>query len=124
VAPITIVIGILLIALGPIGWFGADEDKQSWTAFIPTIFGVILLVLGVLALQDRLRKHAMHAAAAVGLLGFLASGSRIVPAVFGEIRNLWAFEMQTAMGLLCLVFVLLCVKSFIDARRRRQIGNQ
>jgi hypothetical protein len=28
--------------------------------------------------------------------------------------------MQIAMGAVCLVFLLLCVKSFIDARRARK----
>jgi uncharacterized membrane protein len=121
VAPISIGIGILLIVLGPIGWFAADEDKQSWTAFIPAIFGAVLVILGFLALQEKMRKHAMHAAVMVGLLGFIAAAARVVPAgLSGELKNPLAFAMQLAMALLCGVFVGLCVKSFIDARRRRQ----
>jgi hypothetical protein len=122
VAPITIAVGIVLMVLGPIGWFAAEEVKQSWTAFIPSIFGIVLLGLGVLALQEKMRKHAMHAAVIWGLFGFIAAAARVVPAALGgEIhKNPLAFTMQLVMAVVCGVFVVLCVKSFIDARRRRQ----
>jgi hypothetical protein len=120
VAPISIGIGILLIALGPIGWFAADEGKKSWTIFIPAIFGAALVVLGVVALQEKWRKHAMHAAVVWGLFGFFAALARAVPAGLSGDINPLPFTMQVAMALLCGVFVLLCVKSFIDARRQAQ----
>jgi uncharacterized membrane protein len=121
VAPITITFGIVLVALGPIGWFGAEADKQSPTAFIPSVVGVLLVVLGVLALREKMRKHAMHGAVLVGLIGFIAAVARVVPVLTsGEIKNPWALTMVTTMAVICGVFVGLCVKSFIDARRRRQ----
>jgi hypothetical protein len=73
------------------------------------------------ALQDNLHKHAMHGAVVVGLIGFLAGLGRAVPvALSDEIANKKAFAMVVAMTVICGVFVGLCVKSFIDARRRRQ----
>lgn len=120
-APITICIGILLAALGPIGWLASDENRQSWTAFIPSIFGVLLIVLGSLALQEKMRKHAMHAAVMVGLIGLIAAAVRAVPVgLSGDIKNPLAFGMTVTMAVICGVFVGLCVKSFIDARVRRQ----
>jgi uncharacterized membrane protein len=118
VARITIGVGVLLIALGLIGYF---PDAVSWTALIPAIVGGILAVLGVLALQDNLRKHAMHVAVVVGLLGFVAGVGRAVPvALSGTINNTKAFAMVVAMAVTCGIYVALCVKSFVDARRRRQ----
>jgi drug/metabolite transporter (DMT)-like permease len=118
VARITIGIGVVLIVFGLVGYF---PDLESWTALIPAFVGVLLAVLGVVALDDRRRKHAMHAAVIVGLLGFLAAAARAIPvALSGEIKNPKAFTMVVAMAVTCGVFVALCVKSFIDARRQRQ----
>jgi hypothetical protein len=115
---VTVICGVLLIVLG-IGGYTIPE-KKSVTALIPAILGLIFVVLGVLARQDKLRKHVMHAAAALGLLGLIAALARLVPAVVkGEL--IWS-EAQIAlslMALICAVFVGLCVRSFIQARRNR-----
>jgi hypothetical protein len=105
VGPITIVFGAVLVLLGLGGYFGSDT--QSMTALIPAFFGVPLALLGLLALKDSLRKHAMHLAAMVGLLGFLGAA--------GSLIN----KLQALMAIVCAVFVGLCVRSFIQARRSR-----
>lgn len=117
--PITIVFGLVLTLLGLAGYFGSDT--KSMTALIPALFGVPLALLGLLALKDSLRKHAMHLAAMVGLLGFLgAAGSMINKVVkTGGVEYSLALVMQALMALLCAVFVGLCVRSFIQARRAR-----
>src|SRR5437660_4655501 len=108
------VFGILLIGLGLGGFFGTGAEH--YTALIPAYFGAALLVLGLLALKDGLRKHAMHLAAMVGLLG-------VVGALFRPAKTLLSGDtfadpipptLQGIMALLCAVFVGLCVKSFID----------
>lgn len=117
-APYAIVIGVLLIGLGAWGYFGAPLEKQHWTALIPAFVGGPLLILGLLALQEHLRKHAMHAAAAVGLLGFLGGAADLLRRSFtGKLE--WGAPVVSGalMAVLCAVFVGLCVKSFIDARR-------
>ena len=63
----TIVFGMLLTLLGLAGYF--LTGASSSTALIPAIFGVLLLVLGFLARSEAARKHAMHAAATVALVG-------------------------------------------------------
>lgn len=111
--------GVALIVLGLGGYFATG--MQSWTAMIPAIFGVVLAILGGVALDANKRKHAMHAAAAVALLGFLGS----VPGVIKVFKWLGGTEparpaaviSQTAMAILMLIFVVLCVRSFIAARR-------
>jgi hypothetical protein len=114
---ISISTGFFLIVLGLVGYF---PDQASLTALIPAIIGVLLIILGGLATQENMRKHAMHAAVIVGLFGFLAGAGRAVAvALSGEIANPKAFAMVIAMAVFCGVFVGMCVKSFIDARRRR-----
>jgi hypothetical protein len=118
--PITIVFGILLTAVGAWGYFGSEQARTSATALIPAFVGLPLVLLGLLALKDNWRKHAMHAAAALGLIGFLAAVGRLVQKSIQDGLVMGRPVIGTLlMALLCGVFVGLCVKSFIDARRRR-----
>jgi hypothetical protein len=116
---VSIVFGGLLVALGT--WGYAAAQTKSWTALIPAFTGGLLAVLGVVALKESLLKHAMHAAAMVGLLGFLGAAFMFVPRLIRE--GFDANDVKTisqgGMALLCLVFVGLCINSFIQARRRR-----
>jgi hypothetical protein len=121
-SPVAIVFGVILIVVGVVGYVATDQ--VSWTALIPAFFGVVLLPLGLLARKENLRKHAMHLAAAVGLLGFLGSVSGLVGLatllVGGEVERPAAAISRSIMAVTCAVFVGLCVKSFINARRARQ----
>lgn len=112
--------GILLILLGIIGYvLGMINARASLTAFIPAAFGLLLLIFGLIAKSnENLRKHLMHAAVVVGLLGFLMPAFRILSRL-GEFTVNAANLSQIAMAVICLVFVILSVKSFIDARRNR-----
>ena len=67
----TISFGVILLVLGIGGYFGSG--MVSLTALIPAVFGLVLLICGVVARDPNKRKHAMHFAAMVGVLGFLGS---------------------------------------------------
>ena len=117
----TIIFGVVLIALGVVGYVGTGA--VSVTALIPSVFGVLLALLGWLALNERYRKHAMHVAAAIGLVGFLGSVRgliRLSDLIAGtEIERPAAVISQSVMAILMVAFISFCVKSFIDARRAR-----
>jgi len=122
-AGVTITFGGLLIALGFGGWFATGQESP--TALIPAAFGVLLAILGFVARKESLRKHAMHGAAAVGLLGLLGSARGLMglPALLGGTAERPAAVIsQTLMAMLCAVFVWLCVRSFIAVRRAREAG--
>jgi hypothetical protein len=123
VAPTTIVSGILLIAVGIAGYTLATPDaegKVSPTALIPAVLGAVFVFLGLLAFKDNARKHAMHLAAALGLLGLVASLWRLgLAAAGGALDASLKVICLALMGLICAVFVALCVRSFIAARRSR-----
>ena len=120
-ASTTIAFGVVLIVLGVAGYFGSGA--VSVTALIPAIFGVVLAPLGVVARNEAMRKHAMHGAVLVGLLGFLGSARGLLrlPALMsgGEVARPAAVIAQSVMAILMLLFVALCVRSFINARVRR-----
>jgi hypothetical protein len=129
---VAIVFGLLLIALGVWGYWGGvlslwqplgfDPPKElSGTALIPAYMGAALVVLGLLALKESLLKHAMHAAALVGVLGLLAAAGRLVSTLVnkGEVKGVGGASL-IVMTLLSALFVVLCVNSFIQARRRRR----
>jgi len=116
-----VIIGILLILLGIISFL--LSGGQSFTALIPTAFGLVLVGLGQLARREQARRHAMHAAAAVGLLALLGSVSGFVK-VFSllrgdEVLRPAAVVAQSIMFVLSAVFVGLAVNSFIQARKKR-----
>jgi hypothetical protein len=121
VAPVTLIISILLIVLGVGSYFGTD--RVSITALIPTFIGLPLLLLGLLAFKDSLRKHAMHLAAVLGLLGCLGGivrGVQRFSALTGDDpMKRYAVIETWLMAILCGLFVALCVRSFVIARMRR-----
>lgn len=120
----TIGLGVILIALGVIGYFATG--RQSVTALIPAFAGALFLIVGLIARNPGARKHAMHAAAALAVLGFLGT----VPGLIKFFRMLGGAEVarpaavrsQAVMAVLCAIFVILCVRSFVAARRARGAG--
>lgn len=111
--------GIVLSALGIIGY--AASGAASVTALIPAAFGIVFILLGILARKETLRRHAMHAAAALSLLGIVgtAGGTASALRMMGgaTVERPEAAVAQAVMALVCAVFLILAVRSFINARR-------
>jgi uncharacterized membrane protein len=116
-ASTTILFGILLTLLGLVGYF--LTGASSPTALIPALFGLLLLVLGFLARSESMRKHAMHAAAAVALVGCVGALVPLLRTPSG-VRPAMAVFSQVTMAVLTALFVVLCVRSFRAARRARR----
>lgn len=118
---VSITCGALLLLIGVLGYISSVmTDKASVTALIPAFFGIILILLGILArTKENLRKHLMHAAVLVALLGFLATAGRLVSKL-GELTYSAAVVSQIATAVVCLFFVVLAIKSFADARRGKE----
>jgi hypothetical protein len=120
---ITVLFALALIVLG-VGSY-AGTGGVSITALIPAVFGLALLIAGLVARSVGLRHHAMHAAAMVALLGALGSVRGLLPFVSWtlgrEVERPGAAAAQTLMLMLilCVAFVGLCINSFVSARKRR-----
>jgi hypothetical protein len=110
-------IGRLLVLLGIIGYgYGMYTGSASLTAMIPAVFGIVLMVLGHLAIaKESWSKHAMHLAVIFALLGFILPVGRLV-SKFSSLTMSAAAISQIVMAILCLVFVVLAVRSFMAAR--------
>jgi hypothetical protein len=123
-AKLTIMFGVVLILLGALGFVATGSHAP--TALIPSLIGIILAVLGFLASgieEPRKRMLHMHIAVTIGLLGFLGTAKSIVDYIkmLGgqQFPHPIAVEEKAATSVLLLFFVLLCVRSFIAARRAR-----
>ena len=124
-ARVTFVFGILLIALGLIGYWGTGSIHP--TALIPAWFGLALVAGGLLAISpsEGRRKLFMHINVTVGLLGLIGAVAAALQG-YGHARSLGvdpdyiALGAKLTMAALLLIYVNLCVRSFIQARRSRQ----
>ena len=123
-AKFTLVIALVLIVLG-VAFFVATGSHAP-TALIPTYFGILLGIFGLLAntRDSKRRMLFMHIAVTIGLIGVIfpgyRGGSDFIASTRGQavLRPL-AMKEELAMAGICLVFVVMCVRSFIAARRAR-----
>ena len=125
-AKVTIVFAVIFIALGVVGFVATGS--QHPTALIPAVLGLLLGIFGAVALSPdpKRRKLFMHINVTLALLGFLGAGGR---AVYGYIHasslgvapDAIALGSQVTMAGLMLIYVILCVRSFIAARRSGKV---
>ena len=110
--------GLALILVGIAGYvWGMLDGKASVTALIPAFFGLVIALLGAFAKSNEsLRKHLMHGALLVALIGLVIPAYRLIS--MGDKLSLTpAVVSQAAMALLCLIFLVLGIQSFVNARR-------
>ena len=125
-AKVTLVFAAMLIGLGLGGYLGTGS--QHPTALIPAGFGLLLGLFGLLAMSpsESRRKLFMHINVTIGLVAFLGGAVEAVRG-YGHARSLGlppdmiALASKATMAGLMLVYVLLCVKSFVDVRRSREV---
>ena len=122
-AKLTIGFGVLLALLGIFGFVYTGSAHP--TALIPCAIGAFFVLFGVMANTEDSKKRMlwMHISVTVALLVFLGT----IPADIQTIRLARGNALphpvsileKGALSLLCLLYVLACVRSFINARRLR-----
>jgi len=110
--------GLILIVLGVASY--VLTGRTSITALIPAFFGAVFVICALVARNEAARKHAMHAAVAIGMVGMLAALVRGVPAAFRGDVTRPAVLAQLAMAGLLLIYVALGMRSFVAARNARR----
>lgn len=123
-AKLTLAFAVALIMLGTAVFFATGSNAP--TALIPAYFGIVLGILGLLANTDKVNRRMlfMHIAVTIALLGVLfpgwrAAGDLVHMAQHQPVLRPAAMEEELAMAIICLVYVVLCIRSFIAARRTR-----
>lgn len=122
-AKLTIGFGVLLILLGVAGFVLTGSAHP--TSLIPAGFGVLFVIFGALANTEDSKKRMlwMHIAVTLGLIGFLSTIMADIQ-VF-KLANGTTYPHpasvieKAAMSLFSLIYVLFCVRSFVNARIRR-----
>jgi hypothetical protein len=118
---ITIGFGAALVVLGLVGYIGSGAD--SVTALIPSVFGVVFVVLGVVGRSDDRRALTMHLAALLALVGIAGSVTGLIdlPDLLAgnDVERPWAVAVQSIMAVALVVYLVFAVRSFIAARRTR-----
>lgn len=124
-AKVTLVFAVLLIAVGLIGYIGTGS--QHLTALIPTWFGLALGLFGLLSMSssEARRKLFAHINVTIGLLGFLGGAAEAIRGYSsakakGLVPDQIALTSKLTMTGLLLIYVILCVRSFIAARAARR----
>ena len=114
---VSIVFGFLLSALGLYGYFGMG--RVSITALIPLFIGVPVIILGLIAFNEKRIKDSMHAASVLVLLGLIGSVYRLLQKIImGNFDG--SSLILIIMSVLCIIFLILAINSFIEARKARE----
>ena len=113
----TSLFGLLRGAIGVGGYYVTGAEQP--TALIPAVLGVAMFVCGVVAAQGTMRMLAMHVAALIGVIGFVGP----LVTILKDAENTAAVLSKGFTSALCLMFVLMCVNSFLEARRARKAGK-
>jgi hypothetical protein len=117
---IAVAVGIVLVVVG--GWaYTASGPGASLTALIPAVLGAGLAVAGLVGLRGgHARRHAMHGAAAVALIGVLGSVGQLIASPAANSAHAGIARAAGLINLaLCGVFLVLAIWSFVQARRAR-----
>lgn len=117
---ITQIVGAVLIVVGLVSWI--VTAFASWTALIPAIIGVVVLVLGILTQATGKPKLWTHIALVVALLGIVGTFMNVLKLgeVFaGTADRPAAIIASTITFVVLVVYIALGVRSFIAARRSR-----
>lgn len=121
-AKITTYFGIVLILLGITAY--TATGMISITALIPSFFGVVFVIFGVLGGKEKLYIYMMYGAAALALAG-LAGSARGLLEVFtlisgGSVERPGAVITQAIMAIMLIGYLIQVIKSFIAAQNTKE----
>ena len=116
---VSIIYGIFLIIWGIA--VSLISSSNSLTSFIPSIFGLPILLFSILSVKFQNRKKLfMHIVVTFGLIVFIGGLDFSRGLIKGtSFTNMWADTSKLMMLITGLMFTYLCIKSFIFARKNR-----
>ena len=120
---ISLTYGFFLIIWGVIISFLSNSN--SFTSYIPSVLGVPILIFSFLSITFiNKKKMFMHIVFLIGLVIFLGGLDFLRTFINGNIfENYWADISKLMMMLTGLFFTIQCIRSFIHARKNRDLNN-
>ena len=117
---VSIIYGIFLIIWGVVVSF--ISGSNSLTSFIPSIFGLPILLFSFLTVKlPSKKKLFMHIVVSFGLIVFIGGLDFSRGLLKGtSFNNMWVDTSKLMMLITGLLFTFLCIKSFIFARKNKQ----
>lgn len=114
---ISLLYGIFLISWG----VGVSylSSSSSVTSYIPTMFGLPILIFAILTLMIPSKKKLLiHIVVIFGIIVFLG-GLDFIRSLGRPFENVWADSSKLMMMITGFAFTLLCIKSFIFTRKNK-----
>ena len=123
----TIITGLFLILLGAYGYLSYD----SVTVLIPAFIGFLIMVFGILAVNEKRRRMFIHLAIVIAVIGLSASIKSVlsIPGLIecssigdGTIENCSLFSRPLAelfkslMAIILLPYFFVSIAFFVKAR--------
>ena len=120
---LSIYYGLFLILWGAIVSF--ISGSGSFTSYIPSILGAPILIFSYLSIKFISKKKMfMHVVVLFGLIIFLGGIDFVRSLISGNaFENVYADLSKIMMLVTGLFFTYQCIRSFIHARKMRELGN-
>ena len=115
---LSILYGLFLVAWG----FSISllSGSSSITSFIPAFIGFPLILIGFISMvRPSLRKALMHIAVLIGVFAFLGG----LDFFRGMFANYYAGMSKLMLMVTGFLYLYVCIKSFLFARRQRKLGS-
>ena len=115
--------GLFLILWGIV--ISLISGSNSFTSYIPSILGFPIFIFSYLSIKFTSKKKMfMHIVVLFGLIIFLGGLDILRSIISGNaFNNYWADISKLMMMLTGLFFTYQCVRSFIHARKIRDLNN-
>ena len=116
----TFAVGGILAATGLVAYFASDAS--SITALIPAALGVLFIVAALISRAPKVRRHALHAALVIALLGIAGTAMNVMKVgelLAGTVERPNAVIASTVTFAVLFVFPAVGIVSFVRARRYR-----
>lgn len=123
----TILLGILLTILGAGTFALIRVSPARWAALLPALFGILFLLLGVLAQKKKNRyRIIMYSACGLAFAAIISAAGGLMDTaalIAGQDIERPAAAVEEAISaVLCAGFLLITIKAFI-AEKRVKIGE-
>ena len=121
VEKISVLYGAVLIVFAVM--LSSSSEIKSVTSQVLAILGTLIFIFGLLSLlMPAKHKLFMHLNVLMGLFIFLYGLSAFGSLFYGTLLevNFWADFSRLSMSVTGAIYILVCVKSFIFARKQRE----